>query len=240
VDFYQHFGRYAQIVDEDHLARLLRQTDQTVFEGAQGVLLDEWYGFHPYTTWSTTTFANADELLTEAGYSDEVTKLGLLRAYAVRHGPGPFVTEDADLAQALPEPHNPTNPWQREFRIGHFDAVAARYALSVTGPVDGLVITCLDRLYGLADVRICTGYHRRRSGFILSHLKRAKAPDLDFQQRLTDDLLNMRPMYDPRWYGTFTPRRVSAYLKRIEEELGYPVVLASTGPTALDKRVVGA
>ena len=29
-----------------------------VFEGAQGVLLDEWRGFHPYTTWSTTTFDN--------------------------------------------------------------------------------------------------------------------------------------------------------------------------------------
>jgi hypothetical protein len=30
-----------------------------VFEGAQGVLLDEWRGFHPHTTWSTCTFDNA-------------------------------------------------------------------------------------------------------------------------------------------------------------------------------------
>ena len=37
---------------------------------AQGVLLDEWRGFHPYTTWSTTTFANAETLLAEAGDED--------------------------------------------------------------------------------------------------------------------------------------------------------------------------
>ena len=31
------------------------------------MLLDEWHGFHPYTTWSTTTFANVEALLAEAG-----------------------------------------------------------------------------------------------------------------------------------------------------------------------------
>src|SRR5262249_24529692 len=30
-----------------------------VFEGAQGVLLDEWYGFHPHTTWSDVTAHHA-------------------------------------------------------------------------------------------------------------------------------------------------------------------------------------
>ena len=43
----------------------LRKPGDVIFEGAQGVLLDEWHGFHPYTTWSTTTFANAMALLRE-------------------------------------------------------------------------------------------------------------------------------------------------------------------------------
>ena len=63
-----------------------------VFEGAQGVLLDEWHGFHPYTTWSTTTFANAEALL---GRRAGACRLGVLRTYTTRHGAGPLVTEDA-------------------------------------------------------------------------------------------------------------------------------------------------
>ena len=51
-----------RLVDTVHLGRLLAE-GACVFEGAQGVLLDEWRGFHPYTTWSTTTFDNAAELI---------------------------------------------------------------------------------------------------------------------------------------------------------------------------------
>ncbi len=51
---------------------------------AQGVLLDEWRGFHPYTTCSTTTFANAEALLAEAGQTP--VRLGVVRAYMTRHG----------------------------------------------------------------------------------------------------------------------------------------------------------
>ena len=54
------------LAGDGYLARLLAQ-GPVVFEGAQGVLLDEWRGFHPYTTWSTTTFENAETLLGESG-----------------------------------------------------------------------------------------------------------------------------------------------------------------------------
>ena len=84
------------------------------------MLLDEWRGFHPYTTWSTTTFANAEALLAEAG--ETAVRLGAVRCYLTRHGPGPFVTEDPTLE--LPEPHNGTGTWQGAFRAGHPDAVA--------------------------------------------------------------------------------------------------------------------
>ena len=65
-DAYLAFAERVPLVDGGHLTRLLR-AGPCVFEGAQGVLLDEWRGFHPYTTWSTTTFANAETLLAEAG-----------------------------------------------------------------------------------------------------------------------------------------------------------------------------
>jgi adenylosuccinate synthase len=59
-----------------------------IFEGAQGVLLDEYRGFHPYTTWSTVTPHHAWELVQAAGV-EAVAVLGITRAYATRHGEGP-------------------------------------------------------------------------------------------------------------------------------------------------------
>jgi len=90
------------LTGDGYLARLLRQRGSVVFEGAQGVLLDEWRGFHPYTTWSTTTFENAEALLKEAGMPGEALRLGVTRAYLTRHGPGPFVTEDPTLELPVP------------------------------------------------------------------------------------------------------------------------------------------
>jgi adenylosuccinate synthase len=187
-----------------------------VFEGAQGVLLDEWHGFHPYTTWSTTTFANADHLLAEAGMTGEATRLGVLRTFTTRHGPGPLVTEDPALP--LADPHNPTNPWQGRFRIGHLDAVAHRYAVEVAGGVDGLALTHLDAAG--RGVRICHRYDWT------DRLEPGPAGDLDRQAALTRRLLTTRPAYLP------PPRD---WVAAVEEQLSAPVVVTSHGPTAADK-----
>ena len=61
-------ARVAPRVREDgQLGAWMRATRATVFEGAQGVLLDEDWGFHPFTTWSRCTLANALALLADAG-----------------------------------------------------------------------------------------------------------------------------------------------------------------------------
>ncbi|MEU4639771.1 adenylosuccinate synthetase [Micromonospora sp. NPDC023814] len=207
-------GRVA-VVDRGWLAGALR-AGTCVFEGAQGVLLDEWHGFHPYTTWSTTTFANADSLLAEAGQAGTATRLGVLRVTTTRHGPGPLVTEDPTLP--LTDPHNPTNPWQGRFRFGHFDAVAHRYALAAAGGVDGLALTHLD-LAG-PGLRICRRYDWT------DRLTPGPPGDLDRQATLTARLLRSRPVYDDPPVD---------WPSAVARELAAPVVLTSHGPTAGDK-----
>jgi adenylosuccinate synthase len=116
-----------------------------VFEGAQGVLLDETHGDAPYNTWTDTTFRNADTLLDEAGIaSDARYRLGCTRTYHTRHGAGPFPCEDAALRPLLPEPHNATDPWQGEFRVGPFDFALADRAHDIVGHLDGLAVSHLD------------------------------------------------------------------------------------------------
>ncbi|HEX9066670.1 MAG TPA: adenylosuccinate synthetase [Streptosporangiaceae bacterium] len=53
---YREFAGRVRLTGREYLGGELRK-GPVIFEGAQGVLLDEWHGFHPYTTWSTTTFA---------------------------------------------------------------------------------------------------------------------------------------------------------------------------------------
>jgi adenylosuccinate synthase len=219
VTAFTAFAGVVSIVDATGTTALLR-AGPVVFEGAQGVLLDEWHGFHPYTTWSTTTFANAETLLAEAGLAGYARRLGVLRICTTRHGPGPLVTEDPALP--IDDPHNPTNRWQGRFRVGHFDAVAHRYALAVSGGADGLALTHLD-LAG-RGLRICRRYDWTET------LPAGRAGDLDRQAALTDRLLRTRPVF-----GEVPGDWVAA----VEAELSLPVLVTSHGPTAADKRSRG-
>lgn len=209
-------GFAGQVAIVDELARRGAAHRDLCLRGRPGVLLDEWHGFHPYTTWSTTTFANADSLLAEAGLPGTATRIGVLRLVTTRHGPGPLVTEDPHLP--LADPHNPTNPWQGRFRFGHFDAVAHRYALAAAGGVDGLALTHLD-LAG-PGLRICRRYDTT------DRLTPGRPGDLDRQAALTARLLRSRPVYD---------EPPSDWAEAVRAELRAPVVLTSHGPTAGDK-----
>jgi adenylosuccinate synthase len=221
ADAFLAFGSCVSIVDGDaELGRALG-AGTVVFEGAQGVLLDEWHGFHPYTTWSTTTFANAEALL--AGAGGTAYRLGVLRTFTTRHGPGPLVTEDPTLA--VTDPYNPTNPWQGRFRVGNFDAIAHRYALDVAGGVDGIALTHLDTAARHPELKLCTRYDGTAA------LAPGPPGDLDRQERLTRRLLGTRPVYA----GTPTD-----WVGAVTDALSTPVVLTSSGPTAADKRVLTA
>ncbi len=243
ADLFAYLAGRVQLTEADALEKTLNQPGVTLFEGAQGVLLDEWWGFYPYNTWSTLTYKNAEILLAENGFAGAVLKLGLLRGYATRHGAGPFVTEDAQLTAALPDRHNVHNPWQRTFRVGHLDLLALRYALQVAGPLDGLVVTHLDRMETLPDWRVCTAYtypgdpadlvgdfeHAGRQVRSI-HLP-ADPTNLQQQEWLTRRLMRMQPLL------TDCPRVRDAYLEIIEQALGRPVVMTSAGATAREKEI---
>ena len=230
-----------RIVPGSYLRYLAHRHESLIFEGSQGVLLDEWFGFHPYTTWSTTTSENAELLLKENRLSISPKRLGVMRAYTTRHGPGPFVTEDPNLADSLPELHNQTGVWMGNFRYGHLDLVAHRYAVDVTGGVDQLVVTGLDRSDGWRYVScykppaaddLKTYFVLNRQGNVTS-IKVGVKGDLDHQARLTELLQLCTPLYH-------TSKKVSGttLLSTIKDAIGVPVRIASYGPTAVDKRVI--
>lgn len=116
--------------------------ETAIFEGAQGVLLDEWNGFYPYVTWSTVTTHHAKELTSDA----EVTVIGCTRPYTTRHGAGPLPNEDSALAKRINDIGNPWNQWQDTFRAAWLNVPLLMYAAQVVGKIDFLAVSCLDHL----------------------------------------------------------------------------------------------
>lgn len=150
-DLMRH-GGIRDVIWEDDYEEVLQDT--CVFEGAQGVLLDETYGFQPHTTWSTTTDKNAREIVSANG--DDLHVIGITRSYSTRHGAGPFVPEDNSLN--LPEAHNGFGQYQGGWRVGHLDLPALRYAVSVCERVDSVYVTHMDALDTELDLAVCDTY----------------------------------------------------------------------------------
>jgi len=141
-----------QMVEEDWLEDY---KGDMVFEGAQGMLLDETHGFAPHNTWTDITFNNAFNLL-EFKSEWKPIKIGVIRTYFTRHGNGPFPTE---IDYYISDGHNPENEWQGKFRCGHFDAVLGRYALKHIGGVDCLALTHTDLFPPMAQFSYVNSYH---------------------------------------------------------------------------------
>lgn len=225
----------ARIVSESALRQETLLTDHVIFEGAQGVLLDEWRGFHPFTTWSTTTFDNALALLDAYGWNGDIIKTGVIRAYATRHGAGPFPTEDAKMSRALPDSDNVTNDWQRDFRVGWLDLVAIRYAIEACGGIDALAITCLDRLEPFKTWRVCNSYETSNGS--VSDLSLGRHMDLEHQERLTALLSQTRPTFVDTTVADDQASKIMEHAYAIRSHLRTEVseLLLSTGPSAQDK-----
>ncbi|MEU4445550.1 adenylosuccinate synthetase [Actinosynnema sp. NPDC050801] len=175
VSLYRDFADAVRITTGDEVGRLADR-GRLVFEGAQGVLLDQRHGFHPHTTWSTVTPDNARDLL---GHR-HATVIGVTRTYHTRHGAGPFPTEDPRVLARFPERHNGTGHYQGAWRAGHLDAVLLRHAITACGGVDALAVTHLDA----PDLQVATTYD-------------APLPTTDLTDFLTHRTPTLTAMPDP-------------------------------------------
>ena len=119
-----------------------------LFEGAQGLLLDAAHPWFPHVTRSRTGLTNVAVLAQEAG----ITALDVTyatRAYATRHGAGPFPRE---AAVTYPDATNVPNPWQGTLRFGDLDldllrdAMAADVAACPVPVSSRLAVTCVDQV----------------------------------------------------------------------------------------------
>ncbi len=213
---------------EQMVQDLLEQGKRVLLEGAQGTLLDIDHGSYPYVTSSSPSIGGA---ITGLGINPQAIKgvVGVFKAYSTRVGSGPMPTEMLGLAgdDLREKAHEYGTTTGRARRVGWFDAVAARYSCQING-FTGMVLTRLDILDGMEDVKICVGY--RAGGRIVERFPASTAL-----------LEECEPVYEklPGWQeptasATRTeqlPANALAYVRRIEELVGCAAQIISTGPS---------
>ncbi len=205
--------------------------DNILFEGAQGTLLDIDHGTYPYVTSSNCVAGNA---AAGSGVGPQMLHymLGITKAYATRVGSGPFPTELEWEKEGTVGHHLSTVGQERGTvtgrarRCGWIDAAALKRSMIING-ISGLCLTKLDVLDGLTEVQMGVGYELR-------------GERIDILPLDPDDIAACVPVYEsfPGWsettFGTTSwealPANARAYLKRIEQVVGVPIAMVSTGP----------
>jgi adenylosuccinate synthase len=219
----------------------LKNEERVLLEGAQGAMLDIDQGTYPFVTSSVTSRANATHGAgIHPGHVDQC--FGITKAYTTRVGNGPFPSElsleggpGMHMAQVGNEYGTTTG---RPRRTGWLDMVALRESNRING-YTGLVVTKLDVLGGLDELKICIGYEM-------------DGKTLHVMPTTSEDLARCTPIYETHpgfpaismdeWiamadasrlegtgFDTF-PEVIRKYIARIEHLAGVPIVSVGVGP----------
>ncbi len=206
----------------DHLA----QGKKILAEGAQGSMLDIDFGTYPYVTSSNTVTAGVCSGLGVAPRSvGEV--IGISKAYCTRVGGGPFPTELEDETGELLRKEGAEfgATTGRPRRCGWIDLPQLRYTIMLNG-VTQLAITKIDVLNIFKEIKAATTYFY----------------DGKNRMELPYDLCGVpvQPVYEAfeGWQQSLAdiedfdklPSTAKLFLSFLEEKLGVPVTMVSTGP----------
>jgi adenylosuccinate synthase len=197
-----------------------------LFEGAHGVMLDLDWSPYPFATASNTVVGavNAGSGISNKNIGNVI---GVVKAFTSRVGSGPFPTEiSGKLAGAIRERGGEYGTTSgRPRRIGWLDLEAVKFSCQLNN-VDELVITKLDILSGIIELKVCTGYE-------------LKGKRISYSECGYKELFTARPIYKsfPGWLSSISgvrkysdlPSECKNYIKFIEKFTGVKAKFLSVG-----------
>lgn len=201
---------------------------KVLFEGAQGTSLDIDHGIYPYLTSSNTTVGGACTG-SGVGATRMSETIGIMKAYLSRVGTGPLPTElENEVGDHLVEVGNEYGTTTgRRRRVGWFDLPMVRHAARINDFTGG-VITSIDVLEGLDEVKVCEAYD-------------LNGERLETMPADMDEWARCKPIYrtfegwdNVDWTSVETyqdlPENSRNYLEYIEEEINTRFYAISVGP----------
>ncbi|MFK5587092.1 adenylosuccinate synthase [Lactobacillus delbrueckii] len=205
----------------------LDRDEKVLFEGAQGIMLDIDQGTYPFVS-SSNSVSGGIASGSGIGANRIKTVLGICKAYTTRVGAGPFPTElhDETGDKIRDIAHEYGTVTGRPRRVGWFDSVALRHAKRVAG-INALSLNLLDVFSGFDKIKICVAYD-------------LNGKQIDYYPASLKEVEACQPVYEelPAWEEDITgakswedlPEKAQAFVKRISEITGIPVVTVSVGP----------
>jgi adenylosuccinate synthase len=218
----EYFADSAEILNKS-----IDEGKSVLFEGAQGTLLDVDHGTYPFVTASNATAGGACTG-TGVGPTRIDGVLGISKAYTTRVGEGAFPTE------LLDDTGEHIRKMGQEFgastgrprRCGWFDAVVVRYSRLINA-LDSLVITKLDVLDNLPELKICVGYKYKGS------LLQSFPAEIRVLGQCQPEYITVKG-WNRKTAGVQDykelPELAQDYLKRLSDLVGAEISVVSTGP----------
>ncbi len=209
------------------LQKAIKNKKKILMEGAQAIMLDVDFSPYPFSTGSNTI---PGAINTGAGITvKQIGDIcGVVKAYTSRVGGGPLPTELTDkLGDELREKGGEYGTTTgRPRRVGWLDLEAVKFACEVSGTTE-IAITKIDILSGFSKIKVCTGYKLNGKSIPYSscgYQELAKVvPTYKEFSGWKEDIVNVKKFQD-------LPKTCQDYLKFIENFLGVPIKLISTGP----------
>jgi adenylosuccinate synthase len=204
----------------------VRDRKKILFEGAHGIMLDLDWSPYPFATASNTVIGgiNAGSGLPIKSLNNVI---GIVKAFTSRVGEGPLPTElHGRLADSIRERGGEYGTTTgRPRRIGWLDLESVRFSCKINN-VNQIVITKLDILSGLMEIKICVGYmlngrkvHYSECGY--KELAKVKPLYKTFAGWM-DDISGVRKFKD-------LPKECKEYLNYIRKFLGVEFKFISVG-----------
>lgn len=212
-----------------YVHKALKAGKHILLEGQLGSLKDPDFGIYPMVT-SSSTLAGYGAV--GAGIPPyEIREIvAVTKAYSSAVGAGEFVSEIFGEEARLMRDHGGDKgeygaTTGRPRRMGWFDCVATRYGCRVQGATQ-VVLTALDCLSYLDEIKVCTGYEIdgvATKDFPVSTKLRKATPVLQTLPGFKQDIRGVERFED-------LPKAAQDYVLFIEQELGVPVTMVSNGP----------
>lgn len=201
--------------------------EEILLEGAQGCLLDVDHGTYPYVTSSSPTSGGA---CTGTGVPPTAIShvMGITKAYCTRVGNGPFPTEllDETGEELRKKGHEFGATTGRPRRCGWLDLVALKYAVRING-MNELTLTKMDVMDGFETIKVCTSYlidGKETNVFPLCLSEIEKVHPVYTELSGWDTDISGITNWDD------LPDTAKTYITFVEEYLGVPFTIISTGP----------
>lgn len=211
------------------LREALKAGKTVLLEGQLGTMKDPDHGIYPMVTSSSTLAAYG---AVGAGIPPYEIKdiIAVTKAYSSAVGAGDFVSElFGDEAEELRKRGGDKGEYGattgRPRRVGWYDAVASKYGCQLQSATEA-VLTVLDVLGYLKELKVCTGYEidgKVTTDFPVTPLLHKAKPVYETLPGWNCDIRGIKDYED-------LPKECKDYIDFIEKQIETPITMVSNGP----------